>query len=791
MVVKAKPEEKLTMNASVTGVKTITVEFNKAIADASKVKATVKKGTADRACTATVDGSKITLAMDAKLTKGDYTVSVEGVADAAMTANVTVEKNETLTSFWIGDYIVAESLTSTTTGTIKYAGLNQYGEKMPSNDVTVTCSFGKVPNQKPDKASTATAEGSIKVTDIPEILTIVGTKGTVVIVGDMGVTTTKEISYNTFSKAVSAEVLGTYHVNSATLKNISEGDKPSDYELLFSLKDQYGYSVSADDANKSDKINITLVGGLTNVTVAVTDNQSYKTRTVNGVDYIAVTLKAASDSSSKAYAGDATLTIVNQLHGLLVSQPLTVGKSVVISSINITADNGVYEDQENEMAYEIVDTEGKAITSYAVLSNPELLSITGMRFEKKADGTAKLIYEVGDLKLATQNTSTDKNYTTRVVNAYANNPTGGNYIVKTFSFTVNQKRVAKSVSGIAADTTTSIAKNANAPLTIESKKFVLADQYSNKVVDGDGAFVKTIYDAEVSASTGVGTSVYLVNDGSLADYNIDVANNKIIVTPGAKAGTSAVYLKYATKAGVKASASDYDAKFYISVYDTTGVDVSTLAIKSIHDGFALSADNENHKATVDKSKVTVVAKVGGVETVIPQDQFVIVKEENNSFSQEEINKGVWDKTAKLTVQVTTWDSANTPIDTQITKEYTVSRSGAKLYKVTGTDATAATHGAIKTYDKEDFVKMFTYKNQYGADVNLTSDTVDKNSISYEIKFVKRDGGEISDYTISNNKLNSAKLTIKNGATGKYTFKITATSPDGSSKDFTFTVGAGL
>ena len=102
------------MTAKVTGVKTIVAEFNKAIADASKVKVTVKKGTATKDCTATVDGSKITLAMAAKLTAGTYTVSVEGVADTAMTADVVVEKDETLTSFEISDYLVAESTTVTT-----------------------------------------------------------------------------------------------------------------------------------------------------------------------------------------------------------------------------------------------------------------------------------------------------------------------------------------------------------------------------------------------------------------------------------------------------------------------------------------------------------------------------------------------------------------------------------------------------------------------------------------------------------------------------------------------------
>ena len=102
------------MTAEATGVKTVTVKFNKAIADASKVKVTVKKGTANRACKATVNTSDIVLAMDAKLTQGSYTISVEGVDTEVMTANFDVAKDETLTSFEISDYIVAKSVDETT-----------------------------------------------------------------------------------------------------------------------------------------------------------------------------------------------------------------------------------------------------------------------------------------------------------------------------------------------------------------------------------------------------------------------------------------------------------------------------------------------------------------------------------------------------------------------------------------------------------------------------------------------------------------------------------------------------
>ena len=788
------------MTAAVKGVKTIEVSFNKAIASPDAVKVTVKKGTAARDCKATVDGSKITLAMDAKLTKGTYTVSVEGVDTAAMTADVVVEKDETLTSFWIGDYIVAKSLTETTTASIKYAALNQYEEKMSTSDVTVTCSFGKIDDQKPSTYATATAEGTITVKEIPDILAILGTKGTVVIVGDMGVTSTKEVSYNSFSKATTAEVLGTYHKNSATVKSITEGDDPSDYELLFSMKDQYGYEVSADDANTAASITTSLNGGLTNVTVNLADEKSYQTRTVDGKDYIAVPLKAI-DASKKAFAGDATLTIVNNLHGLLVNQPLTVAKNVVIKSVNITADNGLYEGQENELHYEITDADGKNVTSYAVLSNSDIIKFStntlNLRWERNADGTAKLVSEIPDEYVDKSNPKSDKNTKITSITTQANYVAGGNLLVNTFTFTVNEKRVAKSVSGIAADTTLATAKSGDT-LTIESKKFILADQYSGSVKDGESAFVNTIFDATKGAATAAGTSVACDNKGgAFKDINIDVANKKIVATPSAvTAGTATVYLKFRSAADVKdgknaapASSSNYDAKFYLSVYDTDGVDVSTLSIKSINDNFAVTEANAKDSAWV-LGKTVVIAKVGGVETVIPSSQYAVVKNENNEFNGEDASKGVSTKTAKLTIQVTTWDAANTAISTQISKEYVVSKEDPKLYKVTGTNASAATKGAISLATKDtlsasDFVNMFTYKNQFNE--NVTNPTAIKNdTVTYSVKLIQKD--ETGAYKLYNDGLNSAKITFTK--TGTYKIKVFATTPDGSTKDFTYVAVVG-
>lgn len=757
------------MNASVTGVKTILAEFNKTIADPTAVKVSVKKGTAARGCKATVEGSKITLAMDAKLTKGDYTVTVEGVDKEAMSANVTVEKDETLTTFEIADYLVADAVDNVSSGTIKYAALNQYGEKMTTSNPTPTCSFGSASIKK---SATATAEGTIYVEKIQSVLTIVGTKGTIVLVGDMGVTATKEISFNNAATATTAEIVGTYHKNSATLKSITENDKANEYELLFTAKDQYGYDISAEDASG---LTITIVGGLTNVSKGT---DSLSTRTYDGKDYIAVPLEGGT-----TLAGDVNVMIVNSKKGLLVNTTFSVAKDTVIKSISITADNEVYENQDNEMAFEIIDADGKAVTGYAELTSAVRLpgwtdsasgNRYGMRFERKNDGTAKLLYNPGSC--VPLQADTDKASAPQVVSVEGNKATTSDFFLKTFTFTVYQKRFVKGVTGIKSDVVTSVSKNGDA-LTINSTDLVLADQYSNKVTSDQSIFEKEIFDGK---SAGKGTSVVVVTNGAV-DVTIDTSDNMIVAEPK-NVGTATVYLKYCydSEKTVTASASDYDAKFTISVYDTAGVDVNTLAIDSVNDGFTVK-----DTATLKAENVKVVAMVGGNKTVIPTDQYVIVKTENDSFSVEEMNKGVDTKTAKITVQVTTWDSTNTPISTQITKEYQVSDAANKLYKVT--DAKTVSDGTANVNDvvsASAFVKNFKFKDQYGIVVDgCKLGTTKSDSVTYKVEMITATNK--SGYTITSNGLNAAN--IKFTAEGTYKIKVTATTPDGSSKDYTYTV----
>ena len=78
--------------------------------------------------------------------------------------------------------------------------------------------------------------------------------------------------------------------------------------------------------------------------------------------------------------------------------------------------------------------------------------------------------------------------------------------------------------------------------------------------------------------------------------------------------------------------------------------------------------------------------------------------------------------------------------------------------------------------------MFTYKNQFNEDV--TNPTAIKNdTVTYSVKLIQKN--ETGAYKLYNDGLNSAKITFTKA--GFYKIKVFATTPDGTTKDFTYTV----
>lgn len=799
VVVKAVDEAYRINSAEATGVKTITVTLNKAVADATAVKATVKKGAANRGCKATVDGATITLAMTAKLIAGDYDVTISGVADTDLTATVNVAKDETLTSFYIGENLI-QTATNASSGCIYYAALNQYGEKMNAGDPTPNCTFGET---SVADSATADAYGKIEVKNIPSILAIQGTTGTLVLVdNNTGVNATATVTFSNPATASEVEIVGFYNANKSIMQDITEQDNPGSFKLLMNVKDQYGNSMEAADLVG---VIATIAGGLTNVDVDTnTETDEKKARSyfsdviVNGTTYVAVSLKDAC-----AKAGSFSLTMVNSNKGLLLTQSFEVAEYVVVKSVKISADKGLYNAQDNELTYEITDADGNSVTSYAVLKSTvnvmSMSNFASIRWEKQADGTAKLIAKPS---YSFTNANNDKETTLGTFTMSANSATSSDYMVNTFTLTISEERFVDGIAGIDSSVGTTVSAVSDAAIDLAFDKIVYADQYGNEVTKANDASIYPDGNLNVNAATtgGItsGCSVCMEeNDYFVASK--EAKDSKYQFKSTGLPGSATVYLKYfseSTAAGKKlASVSNYDKKFIISSVNTGGVDVSTLKIASINDGYAFQVASDK-ALSVSAAAIKVTAMMGGTEVTIPTSQYVVKGCDNNKISKKESTDGVSEKTATVTIVVSTYDNNNIETATTLTGEYKISTKDQEISKICAVDdsnTTVDVTSAAGIVTKGAFEKLFKYDDQYGIVGNKGASAVDSATAQAQIKSDALDGitytinvlnGNTKTFTTAGEGTNSASVTF--AQPGTYEVKVTATL-NGTSKTQTLKV----
>ena len=652
---------------------------------------------------------------------------------------------------------------------------------MNADAPTVTCTFS---SDKPEVAVTATAtrEGRIDVKNINPSLAIIGTKGNVILVDQTaGVNKTGEVVYSAAATAAEVKVDGLYNTAKSAFQDITAKDNAANYYLLMTILDQYGHQLSYKDIAKT--VSITVAGGITNLeidaTVSSTDTaKGLKDFTIGGKDYIAAVLKGPS-----AKAGTATVTMVNNKRGLILTHTIDVTDYVVLSNFVVSADNGIYNNQGNEMSFEATDKDGKAVTSYAVLS--KLVDMPkGWEFQKKADGTAKLVYSPKE-SISSNASHTASTLTTAVF--YLNENTSQNFKVKTQNFTVKQEREPVSVQGLAADATTQFSATVG-KLSLDTNKIVFADQYANKVTKDDDSIYPTTIVTNGAVSVGACGALIVTSAGITT---AKVSGSAFEFASTTESAYATVYLKYynaVTPIADQKPVSDTncDYKFVVTCVDTQEIAASSIKITNVFGGNVEKVGKTSSSA-ITASDIEVKATVGGVETKLAPSQYSIKSVDNGSFSVEEQNKNVDTKKATVTIQVTTFDNDNTPTVTELKSDYTISYADAyansiKKVSTAGKAAMASTSGAITTTGTgilaaEDMQSLFVFKDQYGKDMSFTSGKVDTH-VAYTI--VPKNTTAVKVYGENQNK------TYASAKSGEiYLLTITATAANGKSvtKDF--------
>ena len=689
------------MTAAATAVKEITLTFNKAVADTTVAKITVKKGNATPTHTAkwADDKKSVVLAMDSKLTKGTYDVTLSGLEKEDLTASVTVE-DQKLTAFeLLSTNLVADTLPASF-GTIKFRGVDQYGKFMKAGDVTVTSSFGTLYSKPVDNDSNKVLNSKVNAKDDPtavyfkltSALAILGTKGTITIVGENGVNLTSEITLVSPAQAAKVECLGLYNTDKAKYMDMTAGDKPANYVIALKFTDQYGTELKPEEAKY---IQATVAAGTTNV-----DFNKSETVKIDDKDVYALRLKAASASDAEAKAGTMQVTLVNTQYGLLDNLSFTVAPGTVIKSFSVSADNDIYAGEDNTLSYTAIDADGNEVTKYDVLKKAfgtdKVAANTTLK--KQADGSAKLVYNVSEV------TNVDnkkyKGFDTVTLNMLLYKDSA-NVIVCNPTFKVNQKRILCEVTGIDSSKATAVVESGT--LKFKATDLKIADQYGNTLTKDQIKAVLKTNSVEVKFEENKNGKWNLSGDKKLTD-----PDKEAVVTP-AKLKDEVYTAKVNFKAADKGDYKDDGYTVTLSVED--GSKASDFAIEWKNDGLNVFSVSDGALDLKADDQFQVVGKVSGKKVVIDSSQYEIVSGSHQDQVAVEKGKDRIIKEATLTVVV---DDESHKSNT-ITATYTYSNENPKLTKM-----------SVKPDDKIMAVKknsvmninafvmaVFDLKDQYG------------------------------------------------------------------------------
>ena len=722
------------MTAEAIGAKKLAVKFNKTV-DTTTAKIVVKKATATPTITATTfatDAQSAEIVMGTKLTAGTYTVEYTAGEDK-LTADVTVE-DEKMTAFELVSKNLVADPETTTTGSISYKAVNQYGEMMAPGNV----------DKAESTTPTADKAGKVVVKNINTALAIVGTTGTIVLVDTTnGVNLNETITYQSKAVPSTATIQGIYSDKTDKLVegNLKSNTKVTDYYVMMNVQDQYGSDMSFDDIKKSKcDLSFNPASVLTNLTVAekkidsTTGATNIKEITYDGKNCILVKLgvldstgTSTNTSGEIKKAGTLTLTIVSANKGVVANPSFTVEDAVMITSLSVSPADAVYNNTDNKLVVEAIDADGNAVTKYDDLKNAIDWQTAGVSLKKNADGTGTFYYKPAlSLSATKDNKYKDSTITTLIFTA--NDNTSGKYIVKTTNVTVYAKPQAWKVSGTTADTVTAVAKGEELVFDLSTLNY--EDQYGN-----------TINYDKVKDLGSVDNILYQLkdNDDVFGTVTKDGKKLKIAAPTTAKKGTATLFLQYNSTARTADSQTlddsnyekYYDLKVDLSVADTSSVVASDLTL-NVNNGKTVCGIAEvnlvkaiskaSQTTTSGAVSVVVTGRVGGRTVVIPTSAWTIISGDTLG------NYGKIDKTTN-TVEKTETKTITVVVDSEegpqtLTADVVVSNADPKATEIKKSDANGnvVSKSAISAVTSAELKSTIDIFDQYG--INMNDDIAD-------------------------------------------------------------------
>ncbi|QPA30757.1 S-layer homology domain-containing protein [Thermaerobacillus caldiproteolyticus] len=617
-------------SVSAIGAKKLEVKFNKAVDD-TKAKFEVKKGsiTANIAnVTFAADKKSAQIELTSKLTKGDYTVSVTGLTDTALTKTVTVEDEKVSKIEILSENAVLDASDASIV-TVGYRVYNQYNE-----DITKTAT-SIVPTANVGATGTVTADASTGVITIDNDSNYkAGDKISLSLLDPATSTFTSKV-LTVSDKATVADVAITGIYNEDKNAVLDTDATASDFHLLVTAKDQYGQDVPVSKiANDvvvtiSDTSVIDVKGGAA--------TPIFEQVTIDGKKQTVLELKAPSGGLK---AGKATISIISKSTGKVAQYVVEVKEGVKADAVTLTAPELVVAGEKTEIPFSVLDLDGKEITKTSVLTGAKGVTLA----DNDANASVSFVQDAktGKAKLVLDDTAGS---TARKVIITATSATGK---VATLVVDIKDKAEAKVITAT-KDVVTDLAVGGS--FNLNKDNIVVKDQYG-RTFDLTGKLAP-------KSPTATDAGKYLVKvekvDTSADKVNLSTdtviaSDNANVTVTGAKKGSETIKLtlqKVDATGNVQNVAS---SELELNVKVAEKADIVSYELKDIDPIY----DEEGTTATDAYTRDVVVYGVlaDGKKVVVPASEYTVITGNN---------KLVYDSdTGKLNVPVK--DGSNNAID---------------------------------------------------------------------------------------------------------------------------------
>jgi hypothetical protein len=789
--------------AEATGVKTVTVTFNKAV-DTTAAKLELKKGTTVIVTEAPVfaeNKKSATLTLkDLKLTNGTYAVTLSGLAEGTIAeATASFEaKNEEVTKI---DFVNAtDTVAQADTVKIKLQATNQYGEKASANAGSYTA------------YSTTPGDARVTKSDSGDLYIIVDTKDNTLTAN------LSSFSVNIYNNESRVSASKTFKiglppmVTKVELTDVKYGNgkdgltNAGDQAIITMVQiDQYGQEISQQTGN-AFPVNVQVTPNFNNQYTAVAQDKNN-----DNIDEIVVTL-----NSKATVSGEQTVTVFGG--GSTATAKISVKAVAVPAKVEFGELTGTYADGDTNkyVTLNLYDAEGNLLSPQDVVDNVDRLTISGSgniafaptldvpaaMFASKSNGTLTPIIAVGENKgkihiasLTGKGTANIFAYTTILENGATSNTN--------LNLPIVEARYPVTMT-VATDPATKAVETATTKV-----KLNLIDQYGDKLETMPNGYVTENYGSrsvtyDVYVSTDAGSDVDIAFNLANGDHTIGAVNdNEFTFTFNANTGggsvvgskkvTFALRKLAATVAGgvvTKGAVIDENVKSItkeVTVIDpnATGVKL-TYAAGTVTDLFnaeentVLSGVYDAPTTSKHAKKIAITAKDSSGATVAVPKSVISVTSDNENVAKVGVTGDeayvIGNKvgTAKISVSYKTakGEIENKTVDVTVKNDpISVASIAAdkKTHKVVG--FSGGTTYAYKLMNK------VTVKDQYGSEyksetiTGVATDIVnDYNKllgIQYLISEVK--GGTVD--------LNTDGRTVTMSA-GVTSFVIQAVSPSG-------------